>query len=176
MWSDLETPPAQRTPEQQRNLAAEYRSLSPLLDPTRRRIAQLQKEVSQLGIATAMMIGERPGVPRPSTFVGERGSFMSKGEKVYADVPPVLGPLASGQPANRLGLAQWLVSDDNPLTARVTVNRDWETIFGHGIVETMEDYGSQGEAPTHPELLDWLATEFMRQGWSLKAVRRLIVT
>jgi hypothetical protein len=91
-------------------------------------------------------------------------------------VPFVLNPLPDDQMPNRLGLANWLVSDDNPLTARVTVNRYWEHLFGRGIVETSEDFGTQGSAPTHPLLLDWLATEFMRDGWSTKKILRLIVT
>jgi hypothetical protein len=79
-----------------------------------------------------------------------RGSYMSPGEKVYASVPASLPPLPDDAPANRLGLARWLASDENPLTARVTVNRAWEAFFGHGIVETSEDFGRQGEQPTHP--------------------------
>ena len=105
-----------------------------------------------------------------------RGAFVSKGDLVEADVPAFLGPLPAGAPPNRLGLAQWLVSRDNPLTARVTVNHFWETIFGRGIVETTEDFGTQGFAPSHPELLDWLAVEFMDNGWDMKAIQRLIVT
>ena len=101
---------------------------------------------------------------------------MSKGDLVYADVPSSLNPLPKGAAPNRLGLAEWLVSEDNPLTARVTVNRYWETLFGHGIVETSEDYGTQGDLPSHPELLDWLATEFMQNGWSMKKIKRLMVT
>jgi Protein of unknown function (DUF1553) len=95
---------------------------------------------------------------------------------VEADVPAFLGPLPAGAPTNRLGLAEWLISRDNPLTARVTVNRFWEAMFGRGIVETSEDFGTQGSAPSHPELLDWLATEFMDDGWNMKAIQRLIVT
>ena len=105
-----------------------------------------------------------------------RGAFLSVGDKVCAGTPFILNPLPDDQMPNRLGLANWLVSDDNPLTARVTVNRYWEQLFGRGIVETSEDFGTQGSPPTHPLLLDWLATEFMRNGWSMKKILRVMVT
>ena len=139
-------------------------------------MAELDKSFEQLGIPTAMVMQERPGFVRPAAYIRERGSFASKGEMVYADVPSALGRLPRDSMPNRLGLAEWLVSDDNPLTARVAVNHFWETIFGHGIVETAEDFGTQGDPPSHPELLDWLATEFMRDGWDMKKIQRLMVT
>lgn len=172
----LAAPAAKRTPDQQKSLSAAYRAVSPLLDATRKQIAQLEKSQKDLGIATAMILEEKPGQIRPAAYIRERGSFMSKGDLVYADVPSALNPLPKNVTPNRLALAEWLVSDDNPLTARVAVNHFWEAIFGHGIVETAEDFGTQGDPPTHPELLDWLATEFMNQGWSMKKIQRLIVT
>ena len=121
-------------------------------------------------------MGERNSFERPCTNVHIRGSFLSVGDKVCAGTPFILNPLPDDQMPNRLGLANWLVSDDNPLTARVTVNRYWEQLFGRGIVETSEDFGTQGTPPTNPLLLDWLATEFMRDGWSMKKMLRLMVT
>jgi Protein of unknown function (DUF1553)/Protein of unknown function (DUF1549)/Planctomycete cytochrome C len=172
----VDVPPARRTDDQKKELAAAYRAISPLLQPDRDQIAKLQKQVDGLGIVTAMVMHEKQSYERPSTFVHIRGAFLSPAEKVYADVPGALGHLSADEMPNRLGLAEWLVSDTNPLTARVAVNRFWETLFGHGIVETSEDFGSQGDAPTHPELLDWLATEFMSDGWSMKKTLRLMVT
>jgi hypothetical protein len=101
---------------------------------------------------------------------------VSKGDLVDADVPDFLGGMPKGVPANRLGLAKWLVNPDNPLTARVRINQIWENIFGRGIVETTEDFGTQGFAPSHQDLLDWLATEFVSKGWDTKGMQRLIVT
>ena len=166
----------QRTADQKKQLAAAYRAIAPLLQPDRDKLAELQKKLDKLGIVTAMVTQEKSSYERPSTAIHTRGAFLSPADKVYADVPSALGHLPPNQMPNRLGLANWLVSDDNPLTARVTVNHFWEALFGQGIVLTAEDFGSQGDPPSHPELLDWLATEFMRDGWSQKKMLRLIVT
>jgi hypothetical protein len=110
------------------------------------------------------------------TFVHLRGNFLTKGEKVMPGVPAFLGVIGDSQPATRLEFARWLVSGKNPLVARVAVNRIWQGIFGHGLVRTPADFGLRGEWPTHPELLDWLACEFVSSGWDMKAMHRLIVT
>ena len=174
--SVLDTPAAQRTADQKEKLSAVYRSVSPLLQPTRDQMAKLKKSLDDLGIVTALIMGERDSFERPYTWIRSRGSFSAKGDQVYASVPAVLPSLPSNAMPNRLGLAYWLVDDKNPLTARVTVNRYCQEIFGHGIVETAEDFGTQGDPPTHPELLDWLATQFVRDGWSMKRIKRLMVT
>ena len=150
----LNTPPGQRTPEEAQKLSAAYRAISPLLDPSRKQIADLEKQLDDLHIVTAMVMQEKPGFVRPATYIRERGSFTSKGDIVYANVPASLNPLPSNAMPNRLGLAEWLVSDDNPLTARVAVNRFWETIFGHGMVETSEDFGPR--AICRPILNCWI--------------------
>src|SRR5262249_45875059 len=112
----------------------------------------------------------------PVTFMRVRGSYPRKGELVSAGTPRVLHPMRRGWPVNRLGLAYWLIDDANPLTARVAVNRFWGEIFGRALAETAEDLGTQGQRPSPPELLDWLATEFVRERWSMKAIQRTIVT
>ncbi|HMY73081.1 MAG TPA: PSD1 and planctomycete cytochrome C domain-containing protein, partial [Blastocatellia bacterium] len=167
-------PAAERTEKQRRDLAAHFRSTTPLLKAERDRLKDLQDAAKNLGIITALVMQEKPGFDRPSGWVRERGNFAIKGDKVYAGTPAALPSLPESAPANRLGLARWLVDENNPLTARVTVNRAWEQFFGRGIVETSEDFGSQGAAPSHPELLDYLATEFVKQGWSWKKLHRLI--
>ena len=118
---------------------------------------------------------ERPVFERPSFELRVRGSFSAKGERVYAGTPRALHPMRDDQPSNRLGLARWLVDPNNPLVARVVVNRLWEQLFGRGLVETSEDFGSQGAPPTHPELLDWLATELVAKGWSQKTLIKTMV-
>ena len=168
--------PGSRTPDQAKVVQAEYRGQAPALKPTRDRIAAIEQELRDLGIVSALVMQERNNFERPSTPFRERGAFLTPGKRVYADTPEVLPPMSADQMPNRLGLAQWLVSPDNPLTARVTVNRAWEQFFGRGLVETSEDFGTQGALPSHPELLDYLATEFVRLEWKQKALHRLIVT
>ena len=121
------------------------------------------------------MVMEDLPAPRES-FVLVRGAYNQYGEKVTPGVPASLPPLPDSSPPNRLGLARWLVDPTNPLTARVAVNRAWQRFLGTGIVKTVEDFGVQGEPPSHPELLDWLATEFVREGWDVKGMHRRIVT
>lgn len=125
------------------------------------------------------MITREANPPR-TTYIQVRGDFLRPGAKVEAAVPAALVPQgAKATTGNRMDLAEWLISDDNPMTARVTVNRYWQRFFGRGIVETENDFGTQGDKPTHPELLDWLASEFRRPGiraWDIKHLHRLIVT
>lgn len=161
-----------RTAGQKAELAAYYRSICPELKEIRSRIAELRK--TEPKFPTAMVMQER--IEPRATHIHIRGNFLNHGEQVVPGVPAVLSPLPQGQPSNRLTLARWLVDGNNPLVARVTVNRFWEQYFGRGLVITSEDFGTQGERPTHPELLDWLATEFVGQGWDMKALHRLIVT
>jgi uncharacterized protein DUF1553/uncharacterized protein DUF1549/concanavalin A-like lectin/glucanase superfamily protein/cytochrome c len=125
-------------------------------------------------IPTVMVMQEREEVRE--TFLLERGSYDARGERLTPDVPSALPPLPDRQPNNRAALARWLVDPGNPLTARVFVNRVWQQFFGAGLVRTVEDFGSQGEWPSHPELLDWLAVEFVESGWDVKQLVRTIVT
>ncbi len=114
--------------------------------------------------------------PKPrQAYILQRGEYANKGEEVYPNTPAAILPYPEDLPKNRLGLAQWLTSDKNPLTARVAVNRYWQIFFGTGLVKTSEDFGNQGEMPSHPELLDWLAFEFRRSGWNVKHLHKLMV-
>jgi hypothetical protein len=158
----------------QGHVSAKEKELQDHLAKLRKTRAELEKKVP-----TTMIMKELPK-PR-ETFMLVRGQYDKKGEKVTAAVPASLPPLPSGAPANRLGLARWLVDRGQPLTARVIVNRYWQMFFGTGIVKTAEDFGSQGELPSHPQLLDWLAVEFMepsgsgRSAWDIKGLLKLIV-
>jgi hypothetical protein len=137
---------------------------------------ELLKEKADLVkvIPTTMVMAELEK-PRETVILG-RGDYRNRGEKVTPGVPAILPPLPAGAPANRLTLAKWMVSPENPLTSRVVVNRYWQSYFGIGIVKTPQDFGSQGDPPSNPALLDWLATEFIRNGWNVREMQRLIVT
>jgi hypothetical protein len=132
-----------------------------------------QREALIASFPTVMIMKERK-TPR-ETHVLIRGAYDKPGELVSRNVPAVLPQLPPDAPKNRLGLARWLVSPSNPLPARVIMNRYWQSYFGVGIVKTVEDFGSQGEWPSHPALLDWLATEFIGSGWDVKHMQKLIV-
>ncbi len=119
---------------------------------------------------------ELPAKQRRKTHLMVKGNFLNPGEQVEPGVPAAFNPLPKDAPTDRLGVAKWLFSPDNPLTARVTVNRFWAQLFGTGLVETEEDFGTQGEMPSHPQLLDWLATEYVRLGWDTKALLKMLVT
>ena len=121
------------------------------------------------------MVMEEMAVRR-KTFRLNRGAYDNPGEEVFPGVPAVLPPLPEGVEKNRLAFARWLVDSGHPLTARVTVNRFWQMYFGTGLVKTVDNFGTQGEYPSHPALLDWLATSFMESGWDVKALQRTIVT
>jgi len=136
--------------------------------------AKKMREAAEKQLPRTMVMRER-AKPR-DTFILVKGAYDKYAEKVDYGTPDALPPMAPDAPRNRLGLAQWLVSPGNPLTARVTVNRYWQMFFGRGIVKTTEDFGVQGDKPTHPELLDWLAREFIESGWDVKHIQRLIVT
>ena len=174
----LATPADERTPDQKQKLTELYvAAIAPALKPQRERLAEVTKLLADLKPFTTVPVMRRlPEDELRTTRLQHRGNFLDQGETVTAGVPEVFPELPEAASLNRLTLAKWLVSPENPLTARVAVNRMWEGIFGIGIVRTSEEFGSQGEAPSHPALLDWLAVEFMDSGWDQKALLRLIVT
>lgn len=166
----------QRDDAQKQRLLDYYAGCDPETAALARRLAQLERSAPKPPLMTVRVIGERTN-DRRTTHILRRGDFLQPGEPVEPAALDILHDLepAPGQNLNRLALARWLVSPENPLTPRVAVNHIWSHLFGDGLVRTPYDFGVRGERPTHPELLDWLATEFLRVGWSRKAMIKLIV-
>ena len=140
------------------------------------KLTELKKQLAQIKPVTTPILRELPQTKSRATHVLIRGSFLTPGHRVTPELPSQFRASASGRPPDRLTVAKWLTNSRNPLTARVAVNRIWEQLFGMGLVETVEDFGLQGSLPSHPHLLDYLATEFVRSGWDTKALVRSIVT
>ena len=177
----LDTPTGTRT-DAQKSLLEDYfaRVVFPLLEPQQTAFTAERDRVTALlaalekEIPSTLIMRDEPSVRQ--AFVLNRGQYDQQGDKVAPGVPAFLPALPQDAAPNRLTLANWLIQPEHPLTARVTVNRLWQRYFGTGIVKTSEDFGSQGDWPSHPDLLDWLAVEFIDSGWNLKAMHRLIVT
>ncbi len=172
----LKQPAANRNRNQLNELEKHYEKSAPEYHVRLKKLRDTvdARDALNRAIARVMIMADMPK-PR-ETYVLDKGLYDKRGEVVLANVPAKLPALGADQPANRLGLAKWLTDRNNPLTARVTVNRIWQQFFGMGLVKTSEDFGVQSEQPVHPELLDWLAAEFMDSGWDVKHVMRLIVT
>lgn len=178
----LRTPEDQRRPNQQRDITEFYllsgnhdnkdwKGLGEEIKDLRAAKRKIEESIVEI-----MVMEENPPEKQRETFVLNRGDYQQPTEKVTAGTPAFLPSLPDNAPQNRLGLAQWLVDPQHPLTARVMVNRIWQQFFGTGIVKTSEDFGVQGELPVHPELLDWLAVEFVESGWDVKHIVHLIVS
>jgi hypothetical protein len=173
--------PAQRSVAQKKELRDYfiehgYAKTRAVFEPLQRQLDQVKQQRDQLDkqMPASLIFKERADV-RPA-YILKRGEYDQRGDQVGRDTPAFLPPLPPDAPRNRLGLARWLVAPEHPLTARVAVNRFWQQCFGTGLVKTAEDFGSQGEPPSHPELLDWLAVHFVEDGWDVKGLMRELVT
>jgi hypothetical protein len=157
-------------------MLAEYSARNtPAVERALNELKELRKELlSTVDPIDEVMVMEEMAEPR-KTFVLERGDYSSLGERVNNGTPEAILPFSKDYPSNRLGLAQWLFDEENPLTARVTVNRYWQMIFGRGLVKTVNDFGNQGDLPSHPELLDWLAVDFIESGWDVRMLLKKMV-
>ncbi len=172
---ELLTRPADSLNEKERDkLYREFLLITPELAEARKKIEEIRAKIPQY--PTTMIFRERPEDNPRKTYRHHRGEYLSPKEEVTAGVPALFPPLEKGEAADRLALAKWLVSEKNPLVGRVVVNRQWQAFFGNGIVRSPDDFGTQADMPTHPQLLDWLAVEFVKRGWSRKELHRLIVS
>ncbi len=163
-----------KNPEEQKKLATYFRSIAPSMVPLQAELARLEKVQPKL--TAVPILQELDNSKKRKTTILVKGNFLTPGTPVTAGVPAAFHPLKTQGEPNRLDLAKWIVDSENPLTARVEANRLWGLIFGRGIVESEEDFGTQGSLPTHPELLDYLALEFIDSGWDIKAMLKLIMT
>jgi hypothetical protein len=166
--------PSTRTKAQTDQLFQYFLTVVPELSAENKAIAALRNSLPKYP-TTLVFTEHGPQETRP-TFIHHRGEYLQPTEQVQPNVLSILPPLPAGAAHDRLSFARWLVAKNNPLTARVIINRQWAAFFGTGIVSTLGDFGYQGETPSHPQLLDWLAVEFMNRGWSFKQMDRLIVT
>jgi hypothetical protein len=172
------TPTSERSDEQRKALAAYFvAEVAPELAKERSRLATLKKQLAALKPATSVpVMKDLPADKHRVTKIQIRGNYQQTSDDVTEGVPAAFHPLPDDLPPNRLALAKWLIDERNPLTARVVANRYWDAIFGIGIVSTSEEFGSQGELPVHPELLDWLAVELVASNWNTKDLVKLLVT
>ncbi len=171
----VQKPRTARTAGEQKQLTDYFAAHAPAMARTRVEIANLEERLAVLTQEFPTMVMDVAAKPR-ETFILNRGNYAAPTVKVEMATPAFLPALPAGPPADRLGLAQWVVMPGNPLTARVAVNRLWQMLFGTGIVKTAADFGAQGEWPSHPDLLDWLAVNFIESGWNVKALVRLMAT
>jgi hypothetical protein len=171
----LTVPEGQRSAEQSAAIDRHYLGFAAELAPTREKLAQTRKQIAEQKPATVPILKELPPGQRRVTKLQHRGNFLDLGKEVTEGLPPAFHSPPAGEPMNRLTLAKWLVAPENPLTPRVIANRYWEQLFGTGIVATSEEFGSQGDLPFHPELLDWLATDLIEKKWDLKQFVKLLV-
>jgi mono/diheme cytochrome c family protein len=172
----LKLDPAKRNAKQKADVARYYRSTLLELKATNDRLATAKKQLAGLNAVTTPIMKELPAGKQRVTKIHVRGNFLDQSKVVQPGVPALFPPLPKDRPADRLALARWLVDPANPLTARVAVNRWWEQIFGVGLLDTPDDFGIRGKLPNHPELLDWLATDFVAEKWDVKRLLKLIVT
>ncbi len=172
----IKVPPAERTEREREVATAHYMTIAPGLATERARLAAVMKQLAAIKpYTTVPVMAEVAAAKMRKTHVQRRGNYLDLGNEVTPGTPGALHPLPAGTAPNRLGLARWLTDAKNPLMSRVIANLFWESIFGSGIVRTSEDFGSQGDPPSHPELLDWLAVEFRESGWDVKHLLKLMV-
>ena len=162
-----------RTKKDDATLAKHFLKESPKLKAEEQTIMAIDKQIAAIKPASTLVMVEQDKARE--THVMLRGQYLNPGDKINPDTPSILHPMKKNLPRNRLGFSKWLTDPANPLIGRVTINRWWAEFMGHGIVTTEEDFGTQAEPPTHPQLLDWLAVEFVERGWSMKHIHKLIV-